>query len=97
MNERDEYLLQVATDRFERRLAEETGKVRVDMAEGFGGLRADLANLRADMAGVRGDLRSDVGALRSEMIERDHKLLKWILVMGSGQVAAIAALLALFT
>lgn len=45
----DEHLLQVATDRFERRLAEECGKVRIVVAEtradtiaGFGGLRAEM-------------------------------------------------------
>lgn len=71
MTDRDEQLLQTATDRFERRLAEEIGNLRVDMANGFGGLRA-------------------------EMIERNHELLKWALVFWVTQLAAIAALLALF-
>lgn len=32
----------IVTERFERRLAEENGKLRVDMATGFGGLRAEM-------------------------------------------------------
>jgi hypothetical protein len=82
MNERDEYLLQAATDRFERRLAEETGKLRVDMATGFGELRAEMA--------------TGAGSLRAEMIERNHELLKWALVFWATQIAAVAGLLALF-
>jgi hypothetical protein len=82
MNDRDEHVLQTATDRFERRLAEETGKVRVEMAQGFGGLRAELA--------------AGIGGLRAEMIERNHELLKWALVFWATQIAAVAALLALF-
>jgi hypothetical protein len=82
MNAHDEYLLQTATDRFDRRLAEETGRLRVDMANGFGELRTEMA--------------SGMGGLRAEMIERNHELLKWALVFWATQVAAVAALLALF-
>lgn len=87
MDERDQHIVQIVTDRFERRLAEESGKLRVEMAEGFGGLRAE-------MAGLRGDLRSEIGALRAEMIERNHELLKWAFVSWASLVGAIAALLA---
>jgi hypothetical protein len=71
MTNGNEHVLQIATDRFERRLAEEGGKLRVEMANGFGGLHA-------------------------EIIERNHELPKWVLVFLAMQLAAIAALLALF-
>lgn len=70
MNERDNDLLMIATERFERRLAEENGKMRVEMSNGF-------------------------GALRAEMIDRNQELLKWGLVFGGTQTAALAALIAL--
>ena len=70
------------TERFERRLAEENGKLRVEMAAGFGELRTAMAN--------------GLGGLRAEMIERNHELLKWALVFWATQIAAVAALLALF-
>ena len=82
MMDHDEHVLQTATDRFERRLAEEVGTLRVDMATGFGHVRAEMA--------------TSFGSLRSEMIERNHELLKWALVFWATQLAAIAALLALF-
>jgi len=40
----DEQLLTIATDRFERRLAEETGKLRVEIAD----VRVAIEALRAD-------------------------------------------------
>lgn len=70
MNDRDEHVLQIAVDRFERRMAEENGKLRVEMANSFGVLRAD-------------------------MIDRNHELLKWMLIFLATQLAATAALLAL--
>ena len=39
---------QIATDRFERRLAEEIASVRVEMHQGFTGLRHEMANLRVE-------------------------------------------------
>ena len=36
-------------ERFERRLAEETAKLRVEMAQGFAGLRGDLADQRSEI------------------------------------------------
>lgn len=49
-------VLSIATDRFERRLAEETGKLRVEMAgmrnemrDGFAGVRQDMAILKFDI------------------------------------------------
>lgn len=90
MNEHDDHVFRTATDRFERRLAEENGKLRAEVAD----LRGEL---RAGMADLRGEVRAGVGGLRSEMIERNHELLKWALVSWAALVAAIAALMALFT
>ena len=48
MTEPDDVLV-VATERFERRLAEESGKVRVEMAQGFGALRTEMADRNAEL------------------------------------------------
>lgn len=90
MNEHDDHVLQTATDRFERRLAEENGKLRAEVADLRGVLRREMAELR-------GDVRGGFESLRSEMIERNHELLKWALVFWATLVTAIAALMALFT
>lgn len=82
MNDPDRDTVDAATERFERRLAEEIGKLRFEMATGFGAVRADME---------RG-----FGELRSEMIHRNAELLKWVLGFLMLQLGAIAGLLALF-
>lgn len=70
------------TDRFERRVAEECGKVRVEMAQGFAGLRGDMAQmesgLRGDMAkmesGLRGDMAQMESGLRGDMAQMESGL-----------------------
>ena len=82
VNERNDQTLEVATERFERRLAEESGKLRVEMSEGFGKVSAQISR--------------DAGSLRAEMIDRNSELLKWMLVYLVAHITGTAALLALF-
>ena len=39
----------IVSERFERRLAEESGKLRVEMAQGFGALDARIESRNADL------------------------------------------------
>lgn len=82
MNESEQAVVQLVTERFERRLAEELGTLRVEIAGGQGSLRAEM--------------EKGFGTLRAEMIDRNATLLKWLLVYAVTQTGAIAALLALF-
>lgn len=63
-----------ATDRFERRLAEEVAGLRVDF--------------RPELAATRVEFRTDLAAMRAE-------LLKWSFLFWTGQLVAIAGLMAL--
>jgi hypothetical protein len=81
MTSSDSDPVEFVTERFERRLADEAGKLRVEMATGFGQLRADMAQMG--------------GALQSEMIDRNAELFKWGLLFGATQVAALAGIIAL--
>ena len=49
MTESDDHVVMVVTERFERRLAEEGGKLRVEMANGFGALRAEMIDRNAEL------------------------------------------------
>lgn len=71
MTQSDSDAVVLVTERFERRLAEENGKLRVEMANGFGGVR-------------------------TEMVERNAELLKWMLIFGVTQTAAIVGLIKLW-
>jgi len=42
-------LLEIATERFERRLSEEIGASRIEMANGFAALRQEMAAMRFDL------------------------------------------------
>jgi hypothetical protein len=91
------------TERFERRIGEECGQLRLDMTEQFGKVRTELATehgkLRAEMVSELGKVRTEMaegfGALRADMITRNADLLKWLLVFFTMQTAALAALLKL--
>ena len=96
-------VIQIVTERFERRLAEENGKLRVEMATEFGKLRVEMATefgkVRAEMAtgfgGVRAEMAAGFGGLRAEMIDRNGEMLKWGLLFGATQTAALAGVMAL--
>jgi hypothetical protein len=49
MTNNDSDVVVLVTERFERRLAEENGKLRVEMANGFGGLRAEMVERNAEL------------------------------------------------
>jgi len=88
MTDSDNDVIVIVTERFERRLSDESGKLRVDMATEFG-------KVRAEMAVGFGDVRTEIAQLRAEMIDRNADPLKWGLVFGVTQTAAIAGIVAL--
>lgn len=49
MAERNNDSIILATERFERRLTEETGKLCVEMAQGFGLLRTEMSDRNAEL------------------------------------------------
>lgn len=103
MNDSDNDVIVIVTERFERRLTEESGRLRVEMATEFGKVRADMATefgkVRAEMADGLGQVRAEMatgfGKIRAAMIDRNAELLKWGLLFGVTQTAAIAGLVVL--
>ena len=49
MPESEDQVIDRVTERFERRLAEECGKLRVEMAHGFGSLRAEMIERNGEL------------------------------------------------
>ena len=104
----DRDVIVTVTDRFERRLSDETGRLRVEMATEFGKVRTEMAaefgkvrtemaaefgKVRSEMAASLGGVRTEIAQLRAEIIERNADLLKWCLVFGVTQTAAIVGLI----
>jgi uncharacterized protein (DUF3084 family) len=60
----------IVGDRFERRLIEETSRLRVDMVQGFVALRQEIGEVRQEIGEVRqeiGEVRQEIGGVRQEM------------------------------
>lgn len=79
-----ERVLNLAVERFERRLAEETAAIRVDMAQGFGSLKAEFHK----------DLHEGLAAVRQEVAAVCVDLFKWSFVFWIGQVAVMIGVIA---
>jgi len=92
MTNNDNDVVVIVTERFERRLSEENGKLRVEMATEFGKVRHEMAT---EFGKVRAEMAAGFGTLRAEMSDRNADLLKWGLVFGVTQTAAIAGIVAL--
>jgi hypothetical protein len=93
MPEPEDQLIERVMDRVERRLAEECGKLRVEIAQLRGEFRTEMAQ---GIGTLRAEMEKGFGALRAEMSDRNATLLKWLMVYAVTQLAAIAALLRLF-
>jgi len=77
-------VLNIALERFDRRLTTEITALRIDVARDISAMRVDVAR---DLSTLRGDVARDLSGVRSE-------LLKWSFLFWIGQVATMAGLLA---
>ena len=84
-------VIEIVGDRFERRLAEEASKLRVEMAQGFAAIRQEMAE---GLAAVRQEMAIGFAAIRQEMAEQRFELLKWAFLFWVGQLFAVATLMA---
>jgi hypothetical protein len=96
-------VLNLAAERFERRLVEETSKLRVEMAQGFAAVRGEMAaqgaQLRVEMAqgfaAARGEMATQGATLNDKIDSVRFDLVKWMFLFWIGQVGAVVALMAL--
>ena len=74
-----EGVIEVVADRFERRLSEETSKVRVELANGLSAVRQEIAQGNARLQGA--------------IAEQKFEILKWTFVFWTGQFFVTASFL----
>ena len=74
-----EQVLTVAGERFERRLADEAAKLRIEMSTLGSGLRVEMSALAS--------------GLRQEMAKDRFELLKWMFLFWVSQLAAMSAIM----
>jgi hypothetical protein len=75
-------VIEVVEERFARRLAEELGKLRVEITEEMGKLRAELSG--------------EVNKLRAEMHDLRANLIQWMFVFWIGQIGVLTGILFAF-
>ncbi len=106
-----EQLLGAATDRFERRLAEECGTLRAEIGElrvatlerhhetrlEIAGTRLEIADTRLEVARLRGEMSDQFAAERVHSETLHRELLKWAFVFWVGQAAVVAGIVSAFT
>lgn len=86
---RDEWtadVIGIVSDRFERRLVEETSKLRLEIA-------AVRQEVTVGFSDVRQETASGFAAVRQEMTGLRFELLKWAFVFWVGQFFAVAGLI----
>ena len=83
-------------ERFERRLAQEVGALRVDFAKEFAAVRTEMAQefaaLRAEMSKESADIRTEMAVGLAQM---HASILKWAFLFWIGQFTAMSAMMAL--
>jgi hypothetical protein len=92
-------VLALAGDRFDRRLGEEIGALRLDMAKEFATVRVETAKEFAavrgeivrEFAAVRGEMAKEFSAVRIEMADMRADLRTEISAMGAGLRGEMAA------
>ncbi len=100
--------LRLLSERFERRLSEEIGKLRAEMHEEIGKLRAEMheeiGSLRTEMGSLKAEMHDEIGKLRAEMHDEIGKLrvdmgnlraelIKWMFIFWVGQIAVLGGLI----
>lgn len=80
-----EAVMSQCAERFERRLVEETSKLRVDLEQTKGEMRQGFAE-------IRGEMRQGFADLGRELATSRFELLRWSFAFWVGQLAAIAAI-----
>ena len=108
MTERDrDELLSVATDRFERRMADECGKIRGEMGDlrnemgrqhleltrQIADVRLEVAQARLDVSQQFLAISDQFGTFRTTAEARHNELLKWAFLFWLGQALVVAVFL----
>lgn len=85
-------MIEVVTDRFERRLSEESGKLHFEMSElrsEFLKLRSEFSDLKVDFAEHRADIKSEISDIHKAISTQT----KWILAAVLGSIGAFAIII----
>ncbi|MBF0567465.1 MAG: DUF1640 domain-containing protein [Nitrospirae bacterium] len=97
----------IAAERFERRLVEETGKLRVEISKVNERISVEIGNvneriseesgkLRVEISKVNERISEETGRLRAEIANCKAEIIKWMFLFWIGQTAVMVALFKFF-
>ncbi|MBF0487472.1 MAG: DUF1640 domain-containing protein [Nitrospirae bacterium] len=90
----------IAEERFERRLVEETGKLRVDIGKLNERISVEIGNVNGRISVEVGKLNEriseETGKLRVEIANCKADIIKWMFLFWIGQTAVMVALFKFF-
>lgn len=89
-------VVEIVGERFERRLSEEIGALRVELREEIAGMRVELSErIITEVSGLRIELREEIAGLRVEIARNRSDLIRWMFAFWIGQTVVIATLFTL--
>ncbi len=92
-NSQKEEIIEIVEEKFERRLSEELGKLRVEIAE----MKAELRN---EMAQMRSELRDEMAEMNANLLAKiaqsQADLIKWMFIFWVGQIGVLVGILFAF-
>lgn len=86
-------VIEVVEERFERRLSEEMGKLRVELSGEMSQMRVELSG---EMSKLRVELSGETSKLRAEMHDLRANLIQWMFVFWIGQLGVLTGILFAF-
>lgn len=86
-------VIEVVEERFERRLSEEMGKLRVELSGEMNQMRVELSG---EMSQMRVELSGETGKLRAEMHDLRANLIQWMFLFWIGQIGVLTGILFAF-
>ncbi|WP_244241081.1 LA_3696 family protein [Leptospira selangorensis] len=96
-----ENVVELVSDRFEKRLSEELNALRTEVKEDIAELRlelkADIAGLRIEMTEFKMEVKEEISALRVEMKTEFAEIYKLISAQTRWMLGAIVALTGIFS
>lgn len=86
----------IAEERFERRLVEESGKLRVEIVKLNYRITLEIGIFNERITAESGKLHIEIEKLRTAVEKSSKENVKWMFLFWIGQLAAMAALLKFF-
>ncbi len=103
-NSQKEEIIEIVEEKFERRLSEELGKLRVEIAEMKAELRNEItemkSELRTEIAQMTSELRDEMGEMNANLLAKiaqsQADLIKWMFIFWVGQIGVLIGILFAF-